>query len=257
MLRALFFFDSRPLPMTNRTFFSFVGSVLLIFGFATAPVQAQEWRQEVQLIALIGYQDPLHVFTDSLSNALARNPQVQVRRKPTDTVPMSFGELREELYADGVDLNSATHVFIRYQFNLQLGSAVIETIKDLYFIYRGNETRADLPLLHVSAREPVVNDLILHSGIPSLANMEVVNTFREMLAFPHLNNREETAMVEIAGRPLRADDSPHQRTLEEFLTEHMNIGGGSYVLSMPQPMMADKSPAADSTVNVTVLPEQQ
>lgn len=243
--------------MTHRTFFSLVGSALLLLGLTIAPAQAQEWRQEIQLIALIGYQDPLHVFTDSLSNALARTPHVQVRREPTDTTPMSFADLREELYADGVDLNSATHVFIRYQFNLRLGSAVVETIKDLYFIYRGNEARADLPLLHVSAQEPVVNDLILHSGIPSLANMEVVNTFREMLAFPHLNNRDETAVVEIARRPLREIDSPQKRALEEFLTEHMNIGGGSYVLSMPQPMMADTSPAADTTVNVTVLPEEE
>ena len=243
--------------MTYRTIAPVIGSLLLLLGFTTSPVQAQEWRQEVQLITTIGYEDPIHIFVDSLSNVLSRNPQVQVRREAQDAASMSFNKLQEELYDDGIDLHSATHLFIRYRFDFRLGSEIVETIEEMYFIYRGNESRADVPILHVSARKPIVNDLIRKSGIPSIANMEVVKTFREILAFPYLNKRDDSAMVEIAGRPLREVGSPEQRTLEEFLNKHMNIGGGSYVLNLPQPMTAEASPKADSsTVNVTALPNQ-
>jgi hypothetical protein len=59
-----------------------------------------------------------------------------------------------------------------------------------------------------------------------------------MLAFPYLNTRQETAMVEIAGRAVREDNPRQQKILTDFLTDQMTLGRGSYVLGMPRPTVA-------------------
>jgi hypothetical protein len=232
--------------MTYRVFATLTSSLLLLLGLSTSPAPAQNWGQEIQIVSAVGYGEPLQVFVDSLSAVLQRNPSIQVRRTAQDEATMSFATLREELFDDGVDLKSASHVFIRYQFNLERSSQVTETIEDLYFIYRGNEARADLPLLHVSAREPVVNDLLRNSGIPSPVNMRSTTAFRSMLAFPRLY-RQETAVVEIGGQPVRDETNQAEMVVTHFLTEQMNLGGGSYVLSLPRSMAAEKVTALSPT----------
>lgn len=218
--------------MILRTFPALFGGLLLLLS--PTSVQAQEWAQEIQIITTVGYEEPLHVFVDSLSNALAQSPDTQVKRTPEDEASMSFTELRAELLNDGLDLNSATHAFIRYRFELVAGSEIFETIEALYFIFRGREDRSDIPILYVDTREPVVNNLIRESGVPSPVNMMSIKTFREMLAFPHLQSRQETAMVEIAGRAIREDNSYEEHILTDFLTDRMTLGDGLYVLDMPR-----------------------
>lgn len=224
--------------MTLRTLTAVVGSLLLLLSVSPSLVQAQEWAQEVQIITTVGYGEPLHVFVDSLSDALSRNPDAQVKRSPRADAPVSFADLQDELLAEGLDLNSVSHAFIRYRFELGTGSEIIETIEDMYFIFRAREDRSDLPILYVSTREPVVNALIRNSGIPSPVNMKAVQPFRNMLAFPYLNTRQETAMVEVAGRAVREENPQQQQLLTDFLTDRMTLGMGSYVLEMPRPSVA-------------------
>jgi hypothetical protein len=224
--------------MILRVFAAALGGLLLSFGFSTAPAQAQEWAQEVQIITTVGYGEPLHVFVDSLSNSLNRHPDTQVKRTAQDEAPVAFADLRDELLDDGIDLNSATHAFIRYRFELTTGAEIVETIEAMTFIFRGREDRSDLPILHLDTRDPVVNNLIRHRGVPSPVNLKAVRTFRDMLAFPYLNTRQETAMVEIAGRAVREDNPRQQKILTDFLTDQMTLGRGSYVLGMPRPTVA-------------------
>jgi len=233
--------------MTYRTRIAIIGSLLLLCSYAIPSAQAQEWAQEVQIITTVGYGEPLHILVDSLSNVLARNPETQVQRTPQDDAPVSYSDLRDELLSEGVDLNSASHAFIRYRFDLVNGSEIVETIDEMYFIYRGREDRSDLPILHVDTRMPVVNDLIRNKGVPSLTNMKAVRSFREMLAFPYLNRRQETAMVEIAGRAVREDKPRQESLLTEFLTNRMTLGGGSYVLDMPRATGAQVAASPETT----------
>src|SRR6056297_2023444 len=125
--------------MTYRTRIAIIGSLLLLCSYAIPSAQAQEWAQEVQIITTVGYGEPLHILVDSLSNVLARNPETQVQRTPQDDAPVSYNDLRDELLSEGVDLNSASHAFIRYRFDLVNGSEIVETIDEMYFIYRGRE----------------------------------------------------------------------------------------------------------------------
>lgn len=224
--------------MIYSTRIAVIGSLLLLCSYFTTAVQAQEWAQEVQIITTVGYGEPLHIVVDSLSSVLSRNPQVQVQRTPTDDTPIAYSDLQDELLNEGLDLNSASHAFISYRFELVNGSEIVETINEMYFIYRGREDRSDLPILYVNTNMPVVNDLIRNKGVPRLTNMKSMRSFREMLAFPYLTQRQETAMVEIAGRPIR-EDTPHQeQLLTDFLTDRMTLGAGSYVLSMPRTTVA-------------------
>jgi hypothetical protein len=232
--------------MISRLFPALLGGLLLSFGLLAPSVHAQEWAQEVQIITTVGYGEDLHVFVDSLSDALGRNPDVQVKREPQDEATVSFAELREELLRDGVDLNSATHAFIRYRFELETGSEIVETIEELYFIFRGREDRSDLPILYVDTQEPVVNNLIRRSGVPSPVNLKAIRTFRDMLAFPYLNARQETAMVEISGRAVREDNPQEQKLLTDFLTDQMTLGRGSYVLEMPRATVARVASTPDA-----------
>jgi hypothetical protein len=203
---------------------------VLLLGVIAGPALGQQWRQEVQIITPIQFNDPTHVLLDSLAAVLDRTPDLQVRRT-ADSSAMSYAALRESLYADGVDLRSATHAFIRYRFDLtEQGSGIIETIKDVTFIFRLDESREDLPILYLDTQDPAVSDLLLNRGIPSPVNMLSVTPFRQLLAYPFINERNETAVVEFGGRTIReGDNAAHQSMLLGLIEEHMSVG--TYVLT--------------------------
>lgn len=224
--------------MTLHTPVALITGLLLLLTTAALPTHAQEWAQEIEIITTVRYEEPLHIFVDSLQNTLTQNPEVQVKRSRKDPTPVSFATLRDELHEDGIALTSATHAFIRYRFEMAATSGIVETIEEMYFIYRGREDRVDLPILYLNTREPVVSDLIQNKGVPSPVNLKAVTTFRKMLAFPHLNTSQETAMVEIAGRPVREDRPEQEQILTEFLMDRVTLGTKSYVLEMPRTTVA-------------------
>jgi hypothetical protein len=208
------------------------GSLLLPLSLTPFSAHAQEWRQEIQLITTIGFGDPMHLFVDSLASALDRNPDRLVRRSVEDRAAIPYGELRDALYAEGVDLRSASHAFIRYRFELdELGVGIVETVEDIYFIFRLDESVSDLPILHVDTSDPVVSQLLLNRGVSSTLNMAAVTTFRQTMAFPIITDREKTAVVEIGRRPLRDEMTPEQRNLLTLLEKQMSFSPGGYVLS--------------------------
>jgi len=217
------------------------GSLVLLLAGAPSSAQAQDWRQEIQIITTIPYGSPLHVFLDSMGTLLDQNPEMNVRRSPDDTSSMTASTLREALYEDGLDLTSASHAFIRYRFDLPgTGSGVIETIQDVYFIFRMDESRSDLPILHVNTRSPVVSRMLVEQGITSPVNMMSVTPFRQLLAFPVMNDRYDTAVVELGGQTVREGPGPQQASLLHLINEHMSVG--TYVLTTTRDKLALTTP---------------
>jgi hypothetical protein len=212
------------------------GGLALLLGLVASPALAQQWRQEVEIITPVQFNDPTHILLDSLAAVLARSPTLQVRRR-ADSSAMSYRDLRESLYADGVDLRSATHAFIRYRFDLtEQGSGIVETIEDIYFVFRLDESREDLPILYLDTRDPAVSDLLVDRGIPSPVNMLSVTPFRRLLAYPSLTEQHETAVVAFGGRTVRAVDDAQQSLLLGLVEEHMSVG--TYVLTTAHQRMA-------------------
>jgi hypothetical protein len=215
----------------NRIFSSILaGSLVLLLAIAPSPTQAQDWRQEVQIITTIPFDSPLHVFLDSVRTYLDDHPNVRVKQSPQDTSSMRARELREALYADGLDLTSATHAFIRYRFDLPAsGSGVVETIQDLYFVFRLDESQSDRSILYLNTRDPMVNNLLQEKGIQSPVNMRSFTPFRKLLAFPVVNDRYETAVVEFGHQTVREEPGPEQASLLHLINDHMSVG--TYVLT--------------------------
>ncbi len=152
---------------------------------------------------------------------------------------MSFGDLSDELLEEGFNLNSATHLFIRYRFDLESGARIVETIEDMYLVYRTGEEQSDVPILFVSTRQPIISEVLRSNGITSNVNMRAVTTFRKLMSFPYLNQKRETALVEIGRRTIREGDPvPEMELLTDFLTEYSYGSAGTYELSTEQPMAA-------------------
>jgi hypothetical protein len=200
------------------------GGLALLLLLTTAPAHAQEWRQEVQIISPIQFGEPLYVFVDSLARVLDRNPETRVRRS-ADAAPQPFREVRESLYDDGVDVRSASHAFVRYRFDLtDQGSGIIETMEDIFLIFRLDESREDLPILHLSTRSPLVSRLLTDNGIPSPVNMMALTPFRQLMSFPVVTARQETAVVEFGRRAVRNNEVPQQTSLLHLIGDHMSLG---------------------------------
>lgn len=218
--------------MTYRILFSPAGLACLLFALLAVPAHAQEWEQEVQIVTTVRPGEATFVLLDSLDAIFERTPDVRLRRSADDLEALPYDEFSNALLKDGVDLNSASHAFIRYRFSLNnQGSEIVESIEDIYFISRFDENYTDLPLLYVSAQNPIVSDVLVNRGIPSIANMKSVTTFRELLAFPLIHKQQETVMVELAGRALRDDFVVQRESLLDFLNEHMTLGSGAYALT--------------------------
>ncbi len=220
-----------PRSMTRLLSSLLAGILVLLLAFAPPSAQAQDWRQEVQIITTIPFDTPLHVLLDSMGTVLNENPDMRVQRSPDDTSSMTARDLRDALYEDGLDLTSATHAFIRYRFDLPgSGSGVVETIQDIYFIVRLDESQSDLPIIYLNTRNPMISTLLLEQGIRSPVNMRSVTPFRKHLAFPVMNNRYETAVVEFGRQTVRESPGPEQASLLHLINDHMSVG--TYVLTM-------------------------
>lgn len=238
--RPLFLFSPLSITMTRFLSSLLTGSLVLLLTLPLS-TQAQDWRQEVQIVTTIPSGTPLHVFLDSMGTVLEENPELRVQRSPNDTSSMKAKDLRAALYEEGLDLTSATHAFIRYRFDLPgTGSGVVETIQDIHFIFRLDESRSDLSLLYLNTRDPMMSRLLVEKGIPSPVNMMSVTPFRKLLAFPVVTDRYETAVVEFGGQTVREGPGPQQASLLSLINEHLSVG--TYVLTTIQEDLALATP---------------
>jgi len=216
-----------------------VAGLVLLLALTALPSAAQEWRQEIQIIAPVSFGDPTHVLLDSLAVTFAQSPDLPVRRAP-EAPTTSYADLREALYADGVDLRSASHAFLRYRFDLaDEGTGVVETLESLTFIFRLDESREDVPILHLDTRTPAVNALLTESGLPSPVNMKSFTPFRTLVAYPYLTAHQETALVEFGGQTVRTVLSLRQAAVLDRIEEHMILGTYGLRATFEQRMTAE------------------
>lgn len=203
---------------------------VLTLPLLSAPAAAQEWAQEVEVMTRIEVDGPVYTFLDTLSAALDQRPEVRLRRSEQDETAIPYADLREQLYEDGIDLLSATHAFVRYRFDIRERTRLVETVKDIYFILRVDEAESDIPIVYLRTRDPMISELLTHSGVASPVNMKAITPFRELLSFPILSRRSASAIVAFGGRPLRGDFEREHSMFMEFLREYTMGNGGSYVL---------------------------
>ncbi len=234
--------------MTFRILSRSIGLTCLLLTLLVPVSQAQEWQQEVEIITPVRPGEPIHVFLDSLDDALKRTPGVRLRRSAEAPDTLSYDELLGTLLRDGMDLQSATHAFIRYRFTLDnQTSQLVESIESITFITRFDENYSDTPMLHINTQDPVIHQVLVERGIPSMMNMKSFTPFRQLMAFPILQEQEETAMVEMAGRALRDDFMAERATFLEFLEDRTGFGYSTYVLSTKYDRVVQAA-AKDSTL---------
>jgi hypothetical protein len=196
----------------------------LVLVLSVLPATAQEWRQEIELITPVAFDGPTHLLLDSLDARLSQSPALRVRRAP-DEPALSYTDLREALYADGVDLRSASHALLRYRFDLaEQGVGVVETLESLTFIFRVDESRVDLPIVHLDTRSPVVSALLTESGRQSPVNMRSITPFRTLVSYPYLSAHQETDLVAFGDQTIREGLPLRQMAVLDLLEEHMIMG---------------------------------
>lgn len=227
---CLHFPHSKPMARSFARLTRYLGSALLLFALITGPIEAQDWRQESEVMVVVEENEALDVFLDSLTAALEENPATRVHRSPQDVSDVTYRELSDRLLDDGLALVSTTHVFIKYQFDLQ-NAQIVEAIEELHFIYRESTEEEDLSILHVSTDIPVVREVLLDSGVPSEVNMQTVTPFRHFLAFPRVVEKEATTVVQVAGQAIREDHERRRQTLIAYLDGFVKERGFGYKLS--------------------------
>lgn len=227
------------------------GAMLVLLSATAIPVHAQEWKQEIQVITPIKQGEPLSILLDSLVSTLEQNPDSHVRRASEDTTSIPYRTLEKALIAEGVDLRSASHALIRYRFDLAgHGMPMVETIEDLYFIFRFDESYADLPLLYLTTEDAAVHDVLSTSGIPSEVNMKSIQAFRRMVSFPILRRSHEIAVVEVGGKSLRNGLSGRQTQIVNFLDDYVSGDAGVYNLTTDHDHIAASQRSGTSAATV-------
>lgn len=212
-------------------FVRYAGGVLLLFALVTGPTQAQEWRQESQLMTVVEEDGALDLLLDSLSAAFEEAPETLVRRSPQDTAAVSYRTLSSRLLDKGLGLISTSHLFIQYRFE-RTTTGLVETVEELHFIYREESDEEDISLLYVSTDNPTVREVLLQSGVLSEVNMQTVTPFRRFLAFPRLVRKEETTLVRMAGQPVREHHERHRQQLLGYIDGLVKERGLGYKFSV-------------------------
>jgi len=209
---------------------SMVLFVLLIAGLLLpAPAAAQFWSQKAELIMPNRPDGIVRAFIDSIGTTLDRNPDAIVRQMPgSEQAP--YHDLSKRLLAEGVDVRSASHLFVRYRFaHHQAG--VEERIESVTLIYRPLILdEPDLPLIHLSAANPHLRQLLRRSGMRHIENLGAITPFRDGLAYPQLSQDDEARMVRYAGQPLRAGFDDRKDHLLAQLTEFVYNDGEPFLL---------------------------
>lgn len=216
--------------MTDRVSLIVASSLFLMCSFAPLSTQAQDWAQEAEVIATIGYGTPLHIFLDSLSTSLDRSPDIRLRRSPQDPLTRPYATIRDGLYQEGVALRSASHVFVRYRFDLRDGGTrIVETIQDLHLIVRLDEMEADISILYLNLRSPLTQEVITTRGIHRGMNLKNLTTFRDLISFPNLTAQEGTAIIEMGRRQMSIEEGRQKKQLLMSF-----FGNQPYLLSIDQ-----------------------
>lgn len=174
---------------------------LLLAAGTSRPAQAQAaWRQTVQVVAPVEIEEVTGILLDTLATAIEQ-ADTPVQKEP-DAPVTTFGALQRDLEQDGLDVTSATHVFITYRFH-STSAGTRYKILDLYFIFRppgADET--DIPVLYVDLTDPEMYERLLVEGGTTLPyNEAAFLQFREQMSFHSL--RDDVRVVQVGEHIIR------------------------------------------------------
>lgn len=174
--------------------------IALVLGGLCAAVWPRQghaqaaWRQTVQVIAPVEMEEVTGILLDTLATALERQ-NAPVRKSP-DTGVTTFGALQQQLAQEGLDVTSATHVFITYHFRMTSAGTRYK-ILDLYFIFRPpGAGEADIPILYVDLTEPeTYNRFLVEGGTTLPYNEAAFLQFRDQVSFHTLRDMVRVVQV--------------------------------------------------------------
>lgn len=185
--------------MPLRTPFSLWMSVLAVSlscAALTPPTSHAQaaWRQTVQVIAPVETEAVTGTLLDTLATALEQQ-DAPVRKSP-DAPVTTFGAVQRDLAQEGLDVTSATHVFITYHFRMTSAGTRYK-IQDLYFIFRPpGAGDTDIPVLYVDLTEPETYERILvESGTTFPYNEAAFLQFRDQVSFHTLRDMIRVVQV--------------------------------------------------------------
>lgn len=158
------------------------------------------WRQTVQVIAPVETERVTGTLLDTMATALEQQ-NAPVRKEPGAPVS-TFSVLQQDLEQEGLDVTSATHVFITYRFRMTSAGTKYK-ILDLYFIFRppgANDT--DIPVLYVDLTKPDTYErLLVESGTTIPYNEAAFLQFRKQVSFHTL--RDMVRVVQVGDHIIR------------------------------------------------------
>lgn len=175
--------------------------ILACVALSPKPSQAQAaWRQTVQVIAPVETEEVTGTLLDTLATALEKQ-DAPVRKSP-DAPVTTYSAVQRDLAQEGLDVTSATHVFITYHFRMTSAGTKYK-ILDLYFIFRPpGASDTDIPIMYVDLTRPDTYERILvESGTTIPYNEAAFLQFRDQVSFHTL--RDMVRVVQVGDHIIR------------------------------------------------------
>ncbi len=167
------------------------------------------WMETAQvLIPIEEERHPARVFLDTLTQVVSRTDSVMVMRSPAHPEEQSLEALRDRLInTAGIDLSSATHARVDYQFLIADGEFE-ERIRGIQFLYRPGPDQKTfpplqeaVPLLFVNGQNPWVQDVLRNKSPSTIHQMHHgASPFKGVLRFARM--AQDGHIIRIAGRPV-------------------------------------------------------
>lgn len=190
--------------------------ILALLAVSAPDAQAQRWLQTTQLITPIQSDGPTRALLDTLVQVLERKDGVEVKRTPDGSESFSLSGLRDKLINEaGIGLNSASHIFIDYKFEIE-NRGFEESIEAFQFVYRAGEGQEDIQMMYIDATKPWVESVLKNKGTALRTNQAALKTFSDQLAFARM--QENGKIVEISGQTVREGFEAKKRNLVQKIT---------------------------------------
>lgn len=190
--------------------------ILALLAVSPPDAQAQRWLQTTQLITPIQSDGPTRALLDTLVQVLERKDGVEVKRTPDGSESFSLSGLRDKLINEaGIGLNSASHIFIDYKFEIE-NRGFEESIEAFQFVYRAGEGQEDIQMMYIDATKPWVESVLKNKGTALRTNQAALKTFSDQLAFARM--QENGKIVEISGQTVREGFEAKKRNLVQKIT---------------------------------------
>lgn len=193
--------------------FSIVGALLILcLAVGSSPAYGQYWQQTARIVTPIE-DDGIRAFLDTLIHEI-EDQGLRVRRAPDQTDRMTLSALRANLIEEhGIGVTTANTVLIRYEFRIDFGNNLQQTIRSVQFQLRFPPMGPYIRVLHLDAQQPWMKKILAEKGTHMLTNEAAVIPFRQRLRFSRLIQWDDTRLVEIGDETIREGFSRKKEAL--------------------------------------------